>query len=319
MTNLDRTTTAPSNPLEISTPKDNRTMLRKVPLDWDITQRVQLMYHSCRANISATKMGFNSNRKFKRKYNMVTSRRLVLSFALVLLVSLLSNSLMTKTKSSFADFLPFVSYADASLIIGDSAIEIQEVDDGAGNAPMQNNAQLNIQPSSSNRGQADSLMTIQGQTTNEKPAEQSSNQMPGPLPPVVISRGHDDVTDGDKRSRGSHDYDMRDISSAPKSPLSQALSPSSSDIAKDVASDAPEDEGKPIAGKVVDFELTPAGGHNKAKIKKKKKKKKEESMHKKWAKKKKSEKKAMEKKHKEHMKKKKEEGKLAQVAKAPII
>jgi len=67
---------------------------------------------------------------------------------------------------------------------------------------------------------------------------------------------------------------------------------------------------KTIAGKIVDFELIPAGGHNKAKIKKKRGRKKFESekKFKKWGKKEKSEKKAMEKDHKESAKNKKEEG-----------
>ena len=124
----------------------------------------------------------------------------------------------------------------------------------------------------------------------------------GPLPPLAGSEKrqsgtNEDITDGDKRSRDGHDFELN---------ADQTLS----------AQDGRQpDEAleKSIAGKVVDFELLPAGGHNKAKIKKKKKKKaaekKSEKAFKKWNKKKHMEKKAMEKKEKEHMKKKKEQGK----------
>lgn len=124
----------------------------------------------------------------------------------------------------------------------------------------------------------------------------------GPLPPIR-ARGGEDITDGDKKSRANHDYELDSIDKVKSAP--SAGSGASGNEADD------EESGKAIAGKVVDFELTPAGGHNKAKIKKKKKKKKKmgEEKFKKWGKKQKAEKKKYDKKHKESMKKKKEEGK----------
>lgn len=205
--------------------------------------------------------------------------------------------------------LPFVSHAEGSLIIGDSAIEIQEVDDGSAQnkSPAneqatlpQNNLLLastseTVSPTSQNQLDQDKKFTY---TDDRRQDPVVSSQMRGPLPPIVAQKGPEDVTDGDKKSRANHDYDLSNMNAPLKLDLTEL---NSHEL----------DASKPIAGKVVDFELTPAGGHNKAKIKKKKKKKKEESMHKKWAKKKKSEKKAMEKKHKESMKKKKEEGELS--------
>lgn len=211
-------------------------------------------------------------------------------------------------------FLPAICLAEASLIIGDSAIEIQEVDPGQQQQPALS------QPAQPQTVQSQSITSLEqpsvilgttntesvpSTTSNSNNQQQSSQNRPndsstnvvkpvaGPLPPIAGGKG-EDVTDGDKKSRKDHDYEMKDMNSIDK-----------------VMSANDDGEDKPaITGKVVDFELTPAGGHNKAKIKKKKKKKKkkEEEMFKKWGKKKKFEKNAHEKKHKESMKKKKEEG-----------
>lgn len=220
------------------------------------------------------------------------------------------------------------SLAEASLIIGDSAIEIQEVDPGHQSSQQQASNLATSQPAQPQQvHQSQSIASLEQHnnleqpsvilgTTNTDNAPQStvSNQnqlasqkkpndssnvntnkpVAGPLPPLAAGKG-EDITDGDKKSRNNHDYELRELNS----------------IDKVMSANDANDDGKPaITGKVVDFELTPAGGHNKAKLKKKKKKKKkkEEEMFKKWGKKKKSEKKAHEKKHKESMKKKKEEG-----------
>lgn len=248
-----------------------------------------------------------SQKKLKRKYISQTRLSFCLSRSLIIyILFIVSSSTLLNSRSSSIRFLPFVSHVDASLIIGDSAIEIQEVDDGASQPRSPATEQTNlVQPSVILDSTGDnSPPVLQNQLNQNKDSHVDdeklhesapSTQMRGPLPPIVAQKSSDDVFDGDGRSRGSHDYDLANTNSSPNPEPSNT--------------ESLEAGGKPIAGKVVDFELTPAGGHNKAKIKKKKKKKKEESMHKKWAKKKKSEKKALEKKHKEGMKKKKEEGK----------
>ena len=248
-----------------------------------------------------------------------------------------------------------VQGAQASLIIGDSAIEIQEVQDdpSTGNSQLvQGQQQQQQQPFISNSDTALVQQQQQHSLTNSQPdigelkqnepilqiespslqanqqqshsadvessanQERSANQrsrLPsGPLKPIGKQQD-EDVTDGDKRSRATHDFDIHELNPASEVPderreLSHILA---APLLPDL--DGGDDDGKRIAGKVVDFELTPAGGHNKAKIKKKKKKKKlhEEKAEafKKWNKKHRHEKKAMEKKEREHMKKKKEEGK----------
>lgn len=150
---------------------------------------------------------------------------------------------------------------------------------------------------------------------SEQPKRAGSLEMSrlpsGPLPP--LSKQTEDITDGDRKSRGNHDFDVNELGTggeSDKGALSGVLlATRQPPNEEDGSSTSPTD--KTITGKVVDFELESAGGHNKAKIKKKMKKKKKagEEMFKKWNKKKKMEKKAMEKKEKKHMKKKKEEGK----------
>lgn len=260
-------------------------------------------------------------------------------------------------------YLPLVTAVDASLIIGDSAIEIQEVGDPNSqqqNSPQSNNnhngdtnnhniqqqqqqqrhkdlsnyeePSLILGSTSGSVGSIDSQLKQaadsvlhsqkppvspsgeQQQQQTSKHQHRANSVLAGPLPPIAGSgnsgayikeklSANDDITDGDKKSRGSHDYNVDDLNGE-NNDLSKITS------AQPAFDDRPDD--KAITGKVVDFELTPAGGHNKAKIKrkKKKKKKKEEEEFKKWNKKKKSEKKAHDKKMKESMKKKKEEGEL---------
>lgn len=239
-------------------------------------------------------------------------------------------------KASLA-YLPLFAAADASLIIGDSAIEIQEVGDPNSQQQQQhpqsnnNNDQNNVQNlahyeepnlilgSTSGAGSVDSQLKQAADSVlhSQKPLVPSSseqqqqqevtknqhrtNSVPvGPLPPIPGSGGS---SNQDKqREDGSHDNVANELNGQDNY-LSKIAS------AQPAFDDRPDD--KAITGKVVDFELTPAGGHNKAKIKKKKKKKKEkeEEDFKKWNKKKESEKKAHEKKLKESMKKKKEKGK----------
>ncbi|CAA3006443.1 Hypothetical predicted protein [Olea europaea subsp. europaea] len=247
----------------------------------------------------------------------------------------------------------------ASLIIGDSAIEIQEVDPNANTQSLQqdqqrdqhqqqsnqpseqpqehhpgdknNNEQQTQQSSEQQRQQGQDPMepsVILGSSsgqhqelreqdkTSDQPRRPEASRLPsGPLPPLGGKPG-EDITDGDQKSRGNHDYDLNELGSRDREHEKEVLSevilgtrkPPENDPDNSALSD-----GKTITGAVVDFELQPAGGHNKAKIKKKKKKKKmekkSEEAFKKWGKKKKMEKKAMEKAEKKHMKKKKEEGK----------
>lgn len=177
----------------------------------------------------------------------------------------------------FEQPMPF-GFAEASLIIGDSAIEIQEVDSGR---PMEESRHEQQQNTNNNQNEPSVILgtsppgqtaanMVESLSSEQQKTNYRTNSMPGPLPPLTSSS----VEGGRQNEKDPNGYD------------------------------------KAIAGKVVDFELTPAGGHNKGKfMKKKKKKKKEESEgFKKWAKKKKEEKKAHEKEHKESMKKKMEEG-----------
>lgn len=266
------------------------------------------------------------------------------------------------------DLKPHLStiFAEASLIIGDSAIEIQEVDQqqqspGGNQMPPDLSNTGNILQSQENQnqaqqthaqhqtqdqtpdiilGSADPSITLgslgslgdgpirnggidsdnalrdnpqqQMSGKNEFPAQSSpyrhTNQQPRPsLPSPVAGTGNqrtnnDDITDGDGRSRPDHDFEQNHNSETEHRVDFGEVMP--------VGEDG-NNRDKAITGRVVDFELTPAGGHNKAKIKKKKKKKVEgmEAYKKKWGKKKSEEKKAMEKKEKHSMKKKKEEGK----------
>jgi hypothetical protein len=259
-----------------------------------------------------------------------------------------------------------------SLIIGDSAIEIQEVEDNGNAASQQQQPQqqqqqpqqqqqqqqqpsqqqdMQFEPSSvllgttggtsgtdqlasSAPAQSSSQLDAFGSTQfggglTSGANEQQQQQLPkqaagsegmsrlpsGPLPP--LSKHSEDITDGDRKSRGNHDFELNELTNAADGHDKMALNEvmlgtrRPPDETINGAGDALAAADKTITGKVVDFELQPAGGHNKAKIKKKKKKKKkkEEEMFKKWGKKKKMEKKAMEKEEKKHMKKKKEEGK----------
>lgn len=210
--------------------------------------------------------------------------------------------------------------ARASLIIGDSAIEIQEVDSGSTDDqqkqhPPMANQETAQQPSGNIEHPSVILDSTSGFPNARQNVPQSPSASPqngdklartptGPLPPLTV----EDVTDGDQKSRGSHDYEMNDLrnhgnDNPAKGAINEVMSVKSSDL---------KDDEKTIAGKVVDFELTPAGGHNKAKIKKKMKKKAKKNMEKsfmQWGKKKKAEKKAMDMEEKKGMKKKKEEGK----------
>lgn len=219
----------------------------------------------------------------------------------------------------FSTLIKIATLADASVIIGDSAIEIQEVEtqDAAGNQQHSDNGnhkgetpqaqqhqqnQVIFGSTDGITGSLDSQMSnVHQQMSPQHQRDSSMMKMPGPLPPL----SREDITDGDKSSRNNHDYDINELNlnerQAEKNVLNHVLSASPKG-----GQEALED--KTIAGKVVDFELTPAGGHNKAKIKKKKKKMAKQSMFKKWGHKKESEKKLHEKKHKESMKKKKEEG-----------
>lgn len=311
------------------------------------------------------------NRHIHRPLKYNTTRILLFSILIIQLISLVPNV-------NWLGGGPPVGLVDGSLIIGDSAIEIQEVDSGTGNGlnsntPANNgpdvsglnsheqqqhhqpvveeqhhHALTDNQPnlilgstSGSTSAMADGdnqLAQLAGSGGSAASSPQADpapmpphlsfvkedqsarTRMPsGPLPPLGGGGGKrgDDITDGDKKSRNSHDYDIHELnlneSDKEKDALSHILAARPHQTTAD--QQQPEDnDDKAIAGKVVDFELTPAGGHNKAKIKKKKKKKKEkngEESFKKWGKKKKAEKKAMEKKEKEHMKKKKEEGEWA--------
>lgn len=190
--------------------------------------------------------------------------------------------------------LASASNVTSSLIIGDSAIEIQELD-GANNQRQASNVRANEEtppdgssivlgktqgnaaPQSNNiLSQADSILSNEAQS---RKSQGSGSSMPSPLPPLDSSSS--------SSSKGSSRSSMSN-------------------------SREPDEDSRTISGRVVDFELIPAGGHNKATVKKKKKKKKmeekEEKQFKKWDKKKKAEKEMGEMKHKEGMKKKKEEG-----------
>lgn len=295
-------------------------------------------------------MSNSRNRNHQIKRGLSKSKFLLGYFCLLLsslcLVIELSSSgcfreIPVSSEANLA-YLPLFSFVDASLIIGDSAIEIQEV--GEPNSQQQNSNSLqqnNNNEANQQRHQdlshyeepslilgstsgsvgsidsqlkqaADSLLhsqkpssslVEQQQSQNVKHQHRTNSVPAGPLPPIAGSgkQRDDDITDGDKKSRNTHDYEASDLNGE-----NNRLDKVSSSIQPVTFDD------KAITGKVVDFELTPAGGHNKAKIKKKKKKKKmmEEKEFKKWGKKKKSEKKAHDKKMKESMKKKKEEGKI---------
>lgn len=292
----------------------------------------------------------------KQNSHFVTSKFLFGCFCILLNLCLFNELLSVSFGELSADsqathtYLPLFPAVDASLIIGDSAIEIQEVGDSSNqglqsnnNNPQQHEQQQQQgtnhesssqyeQPSivlgstsgsigsidSQLKQAADSVLQPQKNSENQASArqQQRTNSVPaGPLPPLAGSneattgkgRRPDDITDGDKNSRNSHDYDINELNGE-KNALGHLLSTQAPSLQDD-------SDDKAITGKVVDFELTPAGGHNKAKIKKKKKKKKkkEEEEFKKWGKKKKSMKKKSEMKKKEEMKKKKEEGRLERV------
>jgi len=252
-----------------------------------------------------------------------------------------------KSRQQDLPFIGSIQFASASLIIGDSAIEIQEVQDEGTNNSNQNQQASHAENGLPQQGQQFGVQTTgrlgaqdnqqrmlqinqansnqisnqnyfdsgQEQAVGSGQQQQMSRLPNGPLPP--INKDHEDITDGDKRSRGSHDYNMQELkgSSSGQGDERRALSDilAAPNDGKKEPDDLNDDENsKRIAGKVVDFELTPAGGHIKEKVKKKKKMKKEmekAEAFKKWGKKQKAEKKMMEKKEKEHMKKKKEEGK----------
>lgn len=285
----------------------------------------------------------------------VSKSRVFLGYFCILLSSLcLINELSSsggfhefpKSPKVNLAYLPLFSVVDASLIIGDSAIEIQEVGDPNSQQQNSNSQQQNDDNNRENQQRhqdlshygepslilgstsgsagsidsqlkqaADSLLHSQKpsasldeqqqqQPQNVKHQHRTNSVLAGPLPPIAGGgkQRDDDITDGDKKSRNTHDYEANDLNGE-----NNSLNKVTSSVQPSVTFDD-----KAITGKVVDFELTPAGGHNKAKIKKKKKKKKmmEEKEFKKWGKKKKSEKKAHDKKMKESMKKKKEEGKV---------
>lgn len=306
------------------------------------------------------KMYHSEDLKLKAKMNvgptMTTSIRWLLVRALIFLVASQSVYHISQPGSRFSpQLLPFAVVAEASLIIGDSAIEIQELDGGqtpttpqvadnqvqqqhdngkeanlnAGDVVVGADQQLILeeagkpegQPSQAQGEDSSSSRSLMMSTGNNNKQQANSLRLPsGPLPPIGAT---EDITDGDKKSRGSHDYDMNELTNQQAAAdrqkemdqLSQVLSVEPDASSKFKYQDEGNADGKQITGKVVDFELTPAGGHNKAKIKKKKKMKKKkeggEEAFKKWDKKKKMEKKAMEKKEKHHLKKKKEEGKKA--------
>jgi len=119
--------------------------------------------------------------------------------------------------------------AGASLIIGDSAIEIQEVDSAGTRTQspsLSNNAQQQEQssvilgstqetPSTSLNSQGSSSgISLPAQNDQSERQMAAPIQMPGPLKPIMNDgddkNGKDDVTDGDKNSRGSHDYDINE-------------------------------------------------------------------------------------------------------------
>ena len=281
---------------------------------------------------------------------------------------------LTPTRGRPDRWASLVAGAEGSLIIGDSAIEIQEVDESGANqaaaqqhhhqqqqqvgpqeapvrqeigAPTQyeqpsvvlgttsgNNEAHGLQEAS-HQGSGDTTRAASLQDSlaqldanSDQPTAANNEPQPkraglemsrlpsGPLPP--LEKHTEDITDGDRRSRGNHDFDLNELTT-PTAATSGLNSQADNPLGEVLLGTAPRQpelssvmEDKTITGKVVDFELQPAGGHNKAKIKKKKKKKMkkgEEKMFKKWDKKKKMEKKAMEKEEKKHMKKKKEEGK----------
>lgn len=274
---------------------------------------------------------------------------LTLGYIVLSLISTGRQPIWSSRKTGLGTGLLFAS---CSLIIGDSAIEIQEVDqnqaqqqqqqqpslpsdqqaaqreqqqvslsEGSGGQPQEDaNVILgttNEQALQNHNPDPSSLISIEPQDEqqrvsnvrrNKPPATSNPNRMPnGPLPPLSKASAKDDITDGDQQSRASHDFELGDLSSSKESLSGVIAAPRESEG----SGMEREELGKRIAGKVVDFELQPAGGHNKAKIKKKKKKHKmeHEEAFKKWDKKKKGEKKAMEEVEKKHMKKKKEEGK----------
>lgn len=240
------------------------------------SERISSMCHPPRYSKNLMKICNNMNSTLFRpgRQNLIARWPRLISYSIILLCIIQLNA---------KQMLPVpLGFADASLIVGDSAIEIQEMDSGSQQSSQSENQNepsviLGTSPPGQSAESLANSLTTEDQTRRYRP-----NTMPGPLPPMASS-------------------------SVDSSSSSRATNPS------DSQSNRPAGYDKAIAGKVVDFELIPAGGHNKAKIKKKKKKKKKEEaeMYKKWGKKKKEEKKAMEKKHKESMKKKKEEGKLA--------
>lgn len=345
----------------------DRKQLDTKSLDLSISNNTMMTSDTSRSmNLSTTARYRTSDAKTRRLcHRDPGERRPIASFVTlctVLMFIYFINDYPHQHKPMLSSFCPLIKTVEASLIIGDSAIEIQEVDSGSqpqveNTNPLEEQSQqqqqqqqhqqqlehnqlgsVEQQPSiilgSTNDGQVASsldnrlasaeqhlntpeLIIDQHQpATNQRPLPSGSSsnnlQMPGPLPPISSNHNNkqDDITDGDKNSRHNHDYDINELNrQAEKDALGRML--------KTQPSLSPSDNDKTIAGKVVDFELVPAGGHNKAKIKKKKKKKvmkkkekKEEEMFKKWGKKKKSEKKAMENEEKKHMKKKKEEGRV---------
>lgn len=177
----------------------------------------------------------------------------------------------------------------ASLIIGDSAIEIQEVD---GNGRVERPTKLD--------GPSELSSIVLGKTEGDA-APQSNN---------ILSQADSILASDDRPSQRSRQVSPNRQMPSPLPPLGSSTDKADDSLQEVISAPVDAQDERAITGRVVDFELTPAGGHNKAKVKKKKKKKKEEKHFKQWDKKKKSEKKMEEKKHKEGMKKKKEEGKV---------
>lgn len=178
-----------------------------------------------------------------------------------------------------------VLQTQASLIIGDSAIEIKE---------LQEEQNRRIPP------KAEELQQHQGQQGQS----QDEGIAPGPslilgtLSDTDSGQPFDDITkqfsqsgsplptdvfrEDNRASLNRHQMSIKKpnvIQMQPPPPLVSSTSGDSSlSVSDNSAADPKSVEEKKISGRVVDFELDHAGGHNKAKIKKKKKKKKEEEV-----------------------------------------
>lgn len=182
----------------------------------------------------------------------------------------------------------------ASLIVGDSAIEIKEFDQGDQNGPqqqtdVQSETQQPNQDQQNNNQVSSSPNLILGTLANDNDykaltkhlLDGNQNQLP------AKEQDQKDTNNDDTNNsilKDSNNADAQTNDGQQKKPNTNQmpgplqLSTYGDDVSQNVLADHGNDEnnidGKRISGKVVDFELDHAGGHNKAKIKKKKKKKK---------------------------------------------